>query len=493
MAIINLYKLLAPLRHPQILLFIPICGIYLATENIWRSYSYWLDELISVTVSQLSLSESFIAILNDVHPPLYQLTLSAWLNIFGESEFSSRSLSLACALSAFIYLASWAKRLELMEKISILVFFSSSYLFPYYAQEARPYAMLLLFSTVLTCQFLEYDGSNNKFIKIIIMCLLTGFAHYFGMLLSGIVLCWMFFVEKKLNVRLLLISLTLVALIAWPIAQYLYGGLGNKAGGSFWIQVNGPLDTFAIIYQSLWQDSPIYSWRGLFELAVIVIVLYSAFLFYFRNRGKSNDQLNKYKQYYTKLAFIFFSVVTLATLADLHTPISTVRNYIALLPAIAIFFGMAIFELYQSPRMGLICVIFLALWGAARLWDCYHAMTYKWTPVQNWKKSSEFMQKSVNSQMHYYYIQSGHKDQEAMMRRVFNFYVKKHSNGEINLTRIGPADLNSLSQPYVILFWNPPPNFIENVGLYFKKDHVGVFYPVQSSIYGTGVVYSITN
>ena len=54
-------------------------------------YSYWFDELATVSQASLPLPELFRSILFDVHPPLYPLIISAWGNVFGLSEPPPRS------------------------------------------------------------------------------------------------------------------------------------------------------------------------------------------------------------------------------------------------------------------------------------------------------------------------------------------------------------------------------------------------------------------
>jgi hypothetical protein len=69
-------------RHfAKALYVIPLIGVVLAGTNIWQPYSYWLDELYSVTTSVLPFTEMFRAMLRDVHPPLYQVLLWIWIRM----------------------------------------------------------------------------------------------------------------------------------------------------------------------------------------------------------------------------------------------------------------------------------------------------------------------------------------------------------------------------------------------------------------------------
>jgi hypothetical protein len=133
----------------------------------------------------------------------------------------------------------------------LLTFFTTSWLFVFYSQEARSYSLLLLLATIQVGAFASDDGSYKKFVQILCASMLLAWTHYFGLVLAGTVLCWLFFQNLKIFKRLTLVSIVGVMALAWPLTELFWGSLGNKMGGKFWIQVDGPFDTLAIFFQAM--------------------------------------------------------------------------------------------------------------------------------------------------------------------------------------------------------------------------------------------------
>ena len=65
----------------------------------------WWDEAWSAWVAQQDFATTTFLTARDVHPPLYQWTLHAWVRLAGISEFSLRYLSVLYSLltAALIY------------------------------------------------------------------------------------------------------------------------------------------------------------------------------------------------------------------------------------------------------------------------------------------------------------------------------------------------------------------------------------------------------
>jgi mannosyltransferase len=108
--------------------------------------SFENDELFSVFYSR----RGFAYILGEgrwieTNPPLYYLLLSLWTDLFGDSEFAVRLLSVACSLAT----------LPLVYRIGRILFdrdtgifaaalFAFSGIHVFYAQEGRPYSLFIL-------------------------------------------------------------------------------------------------------------------------------------------------------------------------------------------------------------------------------------------------------------------------------------------------------------------------------------------------------------
>lgn len=230
---------------------LPVTGVLLSGVSVWHPYSYWLDELYSITMSSLGFTAMFKSMLTDVHPPLYQVLLWFWIRLLSDYEPIVRGFSLICTASAVCYLYSWGKRIDTYTRLLILTFFTTSWLFVFYAQEARSYALLLFLSTISVGMFAADDGSRKNYWQILCVVVLLGLTHYFGLVLAGGVLCWLFFQNLKCPKRLIPVCVAALIVLVWPVIQYFEGALGSKAGGKFWIQVDGVFATFAIFFQAM--------------------------------------------------------------------------------------------------------------------------------------------------------------------------------------------------------------------------------------------------
>ena len=150
------------------LLFVLI-SFFLASLGFIYSYSYWWDELYSVVGASLPIEDMFkYLVLPDVHPPLYQVVLKGWVFLFGSDERVLRLLSFLFSTLALIFVWRWGKtRFDKMFFQTLIVLFTTSYLFPYYAQEVRAYGMMLFLSTVVTIAYLDRWYKNSSFLMVL--------------------------------------------------------------------------------------------------------------------------------------------------------------------------------------------------------------------------------------------------------------------------------------------------------------------------------------
>jgi hypothetical protein len=109
--------------------------------------SLWYDEGSSYVQSTRTLIEIADHAARDIHPPGYYWLLAGWRALTGESEFALRSLSaFASILSAALTYAIGRRLLGKMGGALALLFAALNTFSIYYAQEARMYALLTLWS-----------------------------------------------------------------------------------------------------------------------------------------------------------------------------------------------------------------------------------------------------------------------------------------------------------------------------------------------------------
>jgi mannosyltransferase len=122
-----------------------ISGICLRIHNL--SYlSLWNDEAFSRYYFDTGLSFMLTeGLRSESSPPLYYMAIGAWIQLFGWSEAALRSLSVVSSSLAIILVYALGR--ELFGRRQGLVasaLFALSATQIYYAQEARPYALLLI-------------------------------------------------------------------------------------------------------------------------------------------------------------------------------------------------------------------------------------------------------------------------------------------------------------------------------------------------------------
>lgn len=377
-----------PLRsHLMLSLFAAAPFLALTWWNIWVPYSYWLDELFSVLSSAGSWAEIISAVLRDVHPPLYQPLLKLWIDIFGTSEPATRSLSALFATGAMGAFVFGFRHRSGAFVVSSVVILGSSWLFAYYGQETRAYALLLLASAVALVLFLNREnnpgGKEGRFIWYAVLVVLS-LTHYFGLIFAGVLLTFDTFRAWQWGNVLERVGVGLI-ILAWPVIHLVFGDIGDKAGGSFWIQSDGIHDSLMTAYAALFPavKRALFSaylaakWAHvLFLLSVIIITVW-----WFRiSEGPARMRL-------TQLVGILVVFVAAVAAIDLHSPISTERNYIVLVPLVAVI-GSTMFqgfwEHYKRLFPRLMIGAALLSYGAASAAVSVERIETKWGPVQNW-------------------------------------------------------------------------------------------------------------
>ncbi|MGB1217591.1 MAG: glycosyltransferase family 39 protein, partial [Saprospiraceae bacterium] len=114
------------------------------------------DEIFSVYYAQGSKSSIRSVGIWDISAPFYYHTLHYWEELFGVGEASVRIFNIVLNALAGGSLYFFVRRYFgfFSAILASVLFFSSNILF-FYAQEVRPYALLLLFSIISSGLFLE--------------------------------------------------------------------------------------------------------------------------------------------------------------------------------------------------------------------------------------------------------------------------------------------------------------------------------------------------
>jgi uncharacterized membrane protein len=157
--------------------------------------SVWADEIFSLTIAdpKLTFHEFWDRVLADTQPPVYYMLLRLCSKAFGQSEIAARMPSaffgILTVCGAAILPGSSLSRTS---RLAFLLLLAISPGAVWYAREARPYALLLLLSTIVTltcirllqCMPCEDRKARRAIVTLTGAGALASFTHYFGFLLA---------------------------------------------------------------------------------------------------------------------------------------------------------------------------------------------------------------------------------------------------------------------------------------------------------------------
>lgn len=218
--------------------------IFLAGWN-----SYWLDELYSVYMRGI-FYDSFLEHFKfqRTRPwPLYEITLYLWMQVFGNTETATRSLSILYVASAsfFLYLFTF-RILGKQVAFTTLLFFTFSYMAIRYALEARYYGQMLFLTTLSSYLLLLYIKKlrgvflwknlffNKFFIPLTIVNVLLMLNHAFNYLFiaAQVFFVFLYFIAVKTTdsipnkilkaLSIYLFMLLLAFLASYPLSWSLF-------------------------------------------------------------------------------------------------------------------------------------------------------------------------------------------------------------------------------------------------------------------------------
>jgi hypothetical protein len=368
-----------------------VCLVALVALNartIHTAYSLWLDELATASLFADPAGGLWGYLMNDNFPPLYYLVLLGWGWAFGIGELSLRLPSLLAVIGAMATMGLFTFRYErgawIWPAIAVAIVGTLPTV-SYSAQDARPYALMLLLATLtITGATAMIKGIEKPAVpfnpsSFYLSAFLLSLTHYFGLiltLLTATVHLVLLDNRKRINTILLIL-----ACLVWPVIHASQGAILSGAGGNFWIEATpliGPFKTLLI-------TCPF----------TVLLPLLAPYWLFCRTRFPSSIGGSEKSTLFLFAVLIAFLGLMLA--ADFHTPLSIPRYYVAIIPVAALLvieLLISIGEVGKPKLASNLFLILLLLVIAAQAVKAQQRLELKSTPDQNWKSLAKIVRNS---------------------------------------------------------------------------------------------------
>lgn len=267
-------------RYERIaLLIVVVVGFAARLYDV--NYNFDGDEVFSVKLARLPVAEMISGSLQETsHPPLHTFILHVWIKAFGASEGAARSLSVL--FSGLFLLTSYVLLRHLLScwvALGALSILSLSPIFVYYGQQARPYALIALLSSLNLLAFIQVLRAPGEHRRLQVWATSSGlllYTQYLAILLIAFQICIALICLRSRRLMILAYGAVGSALILpWLIASM--GGAITSGADPLpqisWMAPPRPT-SFVWLYTSVFGDIPGLRTRWLLILLTILGAAY---------------------------------------------------------------------------------------------------------------------------------------------------------------------------------------------------------------------------
>lgn len=448
-------------RSSYILLAILFLGLFLRIYDLGTE-SLWGDEGFSILIANLDLLQVIKGTAEEPHLPLYYVILHYWINLFGDTEFSTRFLSVIFGFIA-IFMIYKVGTLIFNKNVGVLssLLLALSVFHIHYSQEVRMYslmALLTLFSIYFFVKLLDRTSFAVS-IGYIISSALLMYSHVFGLFIiiaQNIYFLTLFLSkeEYKLNFRRWILFQIILVILYMPWIVFLINNILEMQSG-FWI----PVPTLYYLIKTF-RD---YSGRFLLLLLYLILPFFSIVL-YEKIKGKinwkdflksigsyfRNLRLSDVNKIYLLLLWLLIPTILPFIISQFSTPIYVIRYTIAASLAFYILIAKGIDNISNKPiKISIIILIILLSLGEVVE---YHTEVDK----QQWREVASYIDMNAEPGDLLLF------DFEHNKEWVFDYYSKRTDlekrvltgkKGDIdeeNIKELGPT-VNGYNRVWVIL------------------------------------------
>lgn len=295
--------------------------------------SLWLDELHSVIgASPERTTAEVIQYAKSDQPPFYFILLHFWMNVFGDTGYFARLLSVVFGVFAILMIYILGRRFRgTTVGLALALMLAVNFHGIYFSQEARFYSLFLLLSLLTYYFFLEVltKGKAHRYFFFGLVSVLNAYTHYFGLvvfasqIVTTIILLLLKLVDRK-RVFGLGVSFILIFLAILPWGPVFLQDMSIK---EFWIP---PVRIW------FFGSFIIQFFKAPMTIVIIVLVLGAGGINYFRKVAKGSVTIDLYL--IVVLLWLGLGLLIPFTYSMVRVPILISRYCTFVLPALMILF-----------------------------------------------------------------------------------------------------------------------------------------------------------
>jgi 4-amino-4-deoxy-L-arabinose transferase-like glycosyltransferase len=328
--------------------------------------SLWFDEAFSWLVARQPAWAILVQRLEPILPPLYHFLLHFWIRL-GESEFVLRLFSAICEwlVVPVVYILGR----ELFTKatgLAAALLIAALPFHVYFAQEARPYALIVLLSALMLWGFVRtWRGAGYRaWLVVGILAALNIYAHYFAIFTLAVL--HVFVLLTRMHDRRAWPGLFLADLIALAlVGPHLPSAWAQtrQVTSHFWLSVPSPLEPIKTLDYLLFSHTtplPLVPAALFLTLSIFVVVTWAAL----RARAEVRQRL------FLLLALILVPILAVLLISWIIGPAYLDRAFSLVTPAYVLLLGWG---LAHPPRGSPVRLLYggLALVAVASLGNHY--------------------------------------------------------------------------------------------------------------------------
>lgn len=335
-----------------------------------------MDEPFTLFYAQMPVSEILDALAQGNNPPMMELLLHGWTQIFGTSVVAVRlpSLLFSCLSAPFIF---WIGRrvYDWHAGLFASLIFSFATLPIYFSHEARVYSLFALLSLISVYELLRFRENHLSFLHLVAFTfanILLIYSHYFGFIVIAWEILWILVFPHDEKRKILLrfaLAMLVTGLAFLPQLQILLTRYGD-ASGTHWVAQSSFPGLYHILAKYL--NQPVTTVISLF-----VILVAGLKWLYLRMKGRAN-----FKDDLFLILAIFPGAYLLLWLIGWKIPVFLDRYTVFSMMGLYILIGISVSFLFKANWQKAIAAFGIVLVFA---FSCNLALN----PRSEWKEVAE--------------------------------------------------------------------------------------------------------